>query len=340
MSRKVAIHGFGRIGRDSFKAIWGQHGEALEVVAIGLAQPGEARVLAHLLQHDSNYGRFDSEVRPGDDGESLIVDGRSIPLVSAVAPSQLPWGRLGVDVVVEASGRLLEDGRAAGHLEAGASKVVLTAPSQDADLSLIRGVNDQDYDPATHHVVSVGSDTTNALAPVLKVLAERFDVKSAMVSAVRAYTNAQKLLDAADPDLRRARAAPTSIVPTSTRAAAAIASVLPEMEGRVSGFAVRVPVSAVSILEVTVHLGEAVTAEEINEAYREAVRNGLGAVMKVSSDPLVSTDFRGDPHSAVVDAPFTMTIGPLAKVSAWYDNEWAYACRVADATRRLSEELA
>ena len=230
----------------------------------------------------------------------------------------------------------MEGGRAAGHLEAGANKVVLTAPSPDADLTLIRGVNDEAYDPDTMHVVSVGSDTTNALGPLLKVLSERFDVQSAMVSTVRAYTNAQKLLDAADTDLRRARAAPTSIVPTSTRAASAIASVLPEMAGKVSGFAVRVPVSAVSILEVTVHLGDAVTAEEINEAYREATENGLGEVMTVSSAPLVSTDFRGDPHSAVVDAPFTMTIGPLAKISAWYDNEWAYACRVADATRRLS----
>jgi len=328
---RVAIHGFGRIGRQVFKALWHYHQGDAEVVAIGLSDVADARAAAHLLKYDSNYGRFAPEVRA--DGDRLLVADRSIPLVAASTPSGLPWGRLGVDVVVDATGAHAGGRLAAGHLEAGAAKAIVAAPSEDADFTLIVGVNDGAYDPAAHHVVSTGSDTTNALAPLLKVIDARFGLVDAMMTAVRAYTNEQKLLDATDGDLRRARSAPTSIVPTTTRASKAIGQVMPHLKGRVSGFAVCVPVPSVSVLELTCRFDPEVDAQALNEAFREAAADGLGRVLAVSDEALVSSDFRGSRYSAVVDLPSTLAIGPLAKVAAWYDNEWGYASRVAEAAR-------
>jgi len=328
---RVAIHGFGRIGRQVYKALWHHHQGEFEVVAVGLADLAQARAAAHLLKYDSNYGRFAPDVRA--DGDHLLVGDARIPLVAAPTPSGLPWGRLGVDVVVDATGAHASGRLAAGHLEAGASKAIVAAPSEDADVTLIVGVNEDAYDPAAHHIVSTGSDTTNALAPMLRVIDERFGLVGAMMTAVRAYTNEQKLLDATDGDLRRARSAPTSIVPTTTRASKAIGQVMPHLAGRVSGFAVCVPVPSVSVLELTCHFDDEVAAGVINDAFRAAAANGLGRVLAVSDDALVSSDFRGSRYSAVVDAPSTLAIGPLAKVAAWYDNEWGYACRVAEATR-------
>jgi len=332
---RVAIHGFGRIGRQVFKAIWHYHQGDVEVVAIGLNDIGDAKAAAHLLKYDSNYGRFAPDVRA--DGDDLLVADMRIPLVAATTPSGLPWGKLGVDVVIDATGAHAGGRLAAGHLEAGAGKAIVAAPSEDADVTLIVGVNEGDYDPAVHHVISTGSDTTNALAPLLKVIDGRFGLVGAMMTAVRAYTNEQKLLDATDYDLRRARSAPTSIVPTTTRASKAIGQVMPHLKGRVSGFAVCVPVPSVSVLELTCHLDPEVDAEAINQAFREAAANGLGHVLAISDDALVSSDFRGSRFSAVVDAPSTLAIGPLSKVAAWYDNEWGYASRVAEAAKLVSD---
>jgi glyceraldehyde 3-phosphate dehydrogenase len=334
MTARVAIHGFGRTGRQAFKAIWQHHRHELEVAAIGLTELKNAAAAAHLLTHDSNYGRFDVPTRVVDG--QLHVGPESIPIVAAPEPAELPWGRLGVDIVIDATGVNEERERAAGHLAAGARKVIVTAPSEDADFTLIYGVNEGRYDPRRHDVISAGSDTTNALAPMLVAL-DGFEIRSAFVTAVRAYTNAQKLIDAADPDLRRARSAPTSIVPTTTRSAATIGRVLPEMAGRISGYAVCVPVATVSILELTAQLAAAVPAAELNDAFRQAAEGRLGQVLATSDEQLVSTDYRGSRFSAVVDLPLTMTIGPLAKISAWYDNEWGYSCRLADVAAVLAD---
>lgn len=334
---RVAINGFGRTGRQAFKAIWERHRDQLEVAAIGLANPGDAVAAAHLLQYDSNYGRFVPVVRVHD--HALHVDAMRVPFVTADSLGALPWRAHGIDIVIEASGQYERGAEARGHIEAGARHVVITAPSDDADCTLIYGVNEGDFDPAAHAIVSSGSDTTNALAPVLKVLSEAFPLKNAMLTAVRAYTNAQKLVDSTDHDLRRARSAPTSIVPTTTRAAKAMAQVLPNVAGKVSGYAVRVPVPTVSFLEVTAQFETPITVEAINDAFRTAARGPLGRVLAVSDQPLVSTDFRGNPNSAVLDAPFTMAIGPLAKVSAWYDNEYGYSNRVADVVAYIADQL-
>lgn len=331
---RVAIHGFGRVGRQIFKAFWDLAPAGMEVAAIGLSRPEDAPAGAHLLKYDSNYGQWQPRVRYQDGG--LEVDGRRFPLVSADQLSALPWSSLGVDLVIDASGDNLQAHRAAGHLEAGAGRVLLAAPSDDADLTIIYGVNEEAYDPARHRLISTGSDTTNALAPVVRVLEDAFGLKNAMMTAVHAYTNEQKLIDAPDTDLRRARSAPTSIVPTSTRAAQAIGQVYPELAGRLGGYAVRVPVSAVSILQVTAHLAEAQTPAAVNEAFRAAAAGPMGRVMTVSDAPLVSTDFRGCRHSAVIDLPTTIAIGPLVKVAAWYDNVTGYAARVVDTAAHVA----
>jgi glyceraldehyde 3-phosphate dehydrogenase len=333
MSARVAINGFGRTGRQSFKAIWAHHRDRLEVAAIGVAAEEDAAAAAHLLQYDSNYGRFGEQVRVHD--SELRVGSARIPLVSASRPAELPWADLGVDVVIEASG-VWVNGPEAGHLDAGAGKVVVASPSEAADLMVIFGVNHGDYDPARHHIVSAGSDTTNALAALMAVLREGFDVRNAMVTAVRAYTNAQKLLDFTDTDLRRARSAPASIVPTTTRAATAIGTVFPDMAGRLGGYAVRVPVPTVSILELIAHLGEPADANAVNDAFRTAAAGPLAGILGVCDLPLVSSDYKGERRSAVVDAPLTMTVGNLLKVSAWYDNEWGYSNRVADIAALLA----
>lgn len=331
---RVAIHGFGRVGRQIFKAFWDLAPAGMEVAAIGLSRPEDAPAGAHLLKYDSNYGQWKPRVLHRDGG--LEVDGRRFPLVAADQLSALPWSAMGIDLVIDASGDNLKAQRAAGHLEAGASRVLLAAPSDDADLTIIYGVNEDAYDPARHRLVSTGSDTTNALAPVVRVLQDAFGLRNAMMTAVHAYTNEQKLIDAPDTDLRRARSAPTSIVPTTTRAAQAIGQVYPDLAGRLGGYAVRVPVSAVSILQVTAHLDAAQTPAAVNEAFRAAAAGPMGRVMAVSDAPLVSTDFRGCRQSAVIDLPTTIAIGPLVKVAAWYDNVTGYAARVVDTAAHVA----
>lgn len=335
MTARVAIHGFGRTGRQTFKAIWQSYRDRLQIAAIGVEDLDDAPAAAHLLQYDSNYGRFGASVQVADG--ALHVNGSRIPLVAADRLAELPWQALGVDIVIESTGRYVDGRRAAGHLEAGANKVLITAPTDDADLTLIYGVNEAAYLRDQHHIVCTSSDTGNCLAVVAKVLGESFAVQSAMMTAVRAYTNAQKLLDATDRDLRCARSAPDSIVPTPSRAVASLAHVLPDFAEHLGGYAVRVPVPTVSILELTAQLAGPVTAEEVNQAFRRAAAGPLGRVLAVSDDSLVSTDYRGNTKSAVVDLPLTLTIGPLVKVSAWYDNEWGYSSRVAETAAFMAE---
>jgi glyceraldehyde 3-phosphate dehydrogenase len=328
MSTRLAINGFGRTGRQALKAIWRQHRPDLEIAAIGLLALEDAPAAAHLLRHDSNYGRFAQDVAVADGG--LRIGDVIIPCVTAESLEDLPWRELGVEIVLEASGAYCSAEEAAGHLRAGAKKVVITDACEDADFTLIYGVNDHLYDPRRHHVVAADTETTNALAVVLRALSGAFDVQGALVTAVHAYTNAQKLIDTTDVDLRQARSAPVSIVPTTWRAAEATKLVLPEMAGRVDGYSVRVPVPVVSIIELIVKLGEPADAAGINAALKAAAAGPLGHVLAVSDEPLVSTDYRGCRYSAVIDAPLTIGIGPLAKLSAWYDNEWGYSNRVAD----------
>jgi glyceraldehyde 3-phosphate dehydrogenase len=328
MTKRVAINGFGRTGRQALKAIWHQHKHELEVAAIGLEHIEDVPAAAHLLRFDSNYGRFSAPVSLSDC--ELTVGDWKIPLVTADDPSQLPWADHGIDIVIEASGAYTEGRAAEGHLAAGARKVVITDASDDADFTMIFGVNDAEYDPVEHHLLAADTETTNALAVVLEALVGRFEIRNAVVAAVRAYSNTQKLIDATDPDLRRARSAPTSIVPTESRPTTAVGLFVPEMAGRISGYAVRVPVPVVSILELTMQLGEETTADELNGVLREAAAGPLSAVLAVSDEELVSSDYRRDTHSAVIDAPSTMTNGPMVKLSAWYDNEWGYSSRVAD----------
>lgn len=331
MTTRVAIHGFGRIGRQVLKGIWEHHRDGLEIAAVGLRDLADAPAAAHLLKYDSNHGRFAPPVAV-EEGRLAIGDVR-IPLVAAPRLSELPWHDLGIDVVIEATGAY-DQGRAAeGHLDAGARKVVLTTCSDGADLTLIYGVNEAEYDPARHHLVSADTETTNALAVVLQPLAAAFEVRGALISSVRAYTNSQKLLDTTDDDLRCSRAAPTSIVPTDSRAATAVGRFVPQLAGKVDGFSVRVPIKVVSMIELTLHLAEPATAEQINARLVEAAAGPLGRVLAVTREPLVSSDYIGCRYSAVVDLPLTIAIGPLAKVAAWYDNETGYSARVADVTR-------
>jgi glyceraldehyde 3-phosphate dehydrogenase len=328
MKTRVAIHGFGRIGRQALKAIWQQQPDSMEIAAVGLHELEDAAAAAHLLKHDSNYGRFAPPVAVR--GTDLCIGDACIPLVAADRLADLPWADLGVDLVIEATGAY-DQGRAAeGHLQAGARKVVVTTACDGADLTMIYGVNEDAYDPARHHLVAVDTETTNALAVVLGPLVAQFDIRGVLVSAVRAYNNQQKLIDTTDLDLRRARSAPRSIVPTTSRAARAVGQFVPALAGKVAGFAVRVPVPVVSMIELTIHLGEPATPEVLNDCLVRAAGGPLGRVLATSREPLVSSDYRGCAYSAVVDLPLTIAIGPLAKVSAWYDNEWGYSCRVAD----------
>ncbi len=333
---RLAIHGFGRTGRQAFRAIWTRYGDRLQVAAVGVRDRDEVAAAAHLLQYDSNYGRFPGVVMANRD--CLSVEGVRIPIAAGSSAAALPWREWGIDIVIEATGVHTSRDLAAGHLASGARKVIITAESPDADLTIIYGLNEREYDPRRHHVVATESSPANALALLVKVLDERFGVENAVVTAVRAYTNQQKLLDSTDRDLRRARAAPVSIVPASSRAADGITGVVPHLAGRLKGYAVHVPVPTVSILELTAQLREPQTAATVNDAFRDAASGPLRRVLAVSDEPLVSSDYVGDDHSAVLDAQLTVTVGPLVKVGAWFDNEWGYSNRVADVAVWLARD--
>lgn len=324
MTIRIGINGFGRIGRILFRAIL-EGGYDIEVVAVN--DLTDAKTLAHLLKYDSVHGRLPNEVSYTE--ESIIIDGKAIKVLSQPEPSKLPWSELDVHTVVEATGRFTKREDAARHLEAGAERVLVTAPSKGADATIVPGVNHETYDPERHRVVSLASCTTNCLAPMVKVLHDEFGVERGLMTTIHAYTNNQRLLDMQHRDLRRARAAAINIVPTTTGAARAIGLVLPELDGRLNGMAMRVPVSNVSITDLVAQLSGEATAEEVNEAYKRASEGSLKGILAYTEEPLVSSDFIHDPHSVTIDGLSTMAIGSLVKVVGWYDNEWGYCNRLA-----------
>jgi len=326
MTVRVGINGFGRIGRQVLRAIRESYPQKLQVVAINdLTDP---HTNAHLLKYDSNYGRYPEEVRVTQD--AIVVGGDEIKVFAQREPARLPWRDLGVDIVVEATGRFTDATLAAGHLQAGAKKVVITAPAKNEDVTIVLGVNQDDYDPSRHHIISNASCTTNCIAPVVKVLHDAFGVEEGFMTTIHAYTNDQVILDTVHRDLRRARAAALNIVPTTTGAARAVTVVIPQLKGRLDGMAFRVPTPTVSVCDFVGTLSREAKVEEVNAAFREAAAEALRGILAYTEEPLVSVDFKGDPHSAIVDGLSTMAIGRLVKVVAWYDNEWGYACRVAD----------
>ena len=338
MAVKVGINGFGRIGRQVFKAIYEKHRDVLDVEAINDLM--DVKTNAHLLKYDSTYGRFpgEIEVRDGD----LCVDGEKLKSYAERDPAKLPWGDLGVDIVLECTGIFRERDQAAAHLEAGAKKVLISAPGKSVDATFVLGVNEETYDPDNHHVISNASCTTNALAPAAKVLNDRFGVHRALMSTVHAYTNGQQILDMASKDLRRSRSAGINIIPTTTGAAKAVSLVIPDLEGRFDGMAFRVPVVTVSVVDLTAELEQDTTVEELNAAFKEASESDgwMGKVLGYTEEPLVSTDFIGTEKSAVIDALSTQVIGGnLVKVITWYDNEWGYSSRLADLAAFVAEKL-
>ncbi|WP_027717683.1 type I glyceraldehyde-3-phosphate dehydrogenase [Desulfovirgula thermocuniculi] len=332
MTVRVGINGFGRIGRMVLRAALAR--PEIQVVAVNHKSrrlpAGEdyAQALAYALKYDSVHGKLEAEVLGRN--KTLVVNGREIAVLAEGDPARLPWGELGVDVVVESTGKLKSVEDASRHLSAGAKKVIITAPAKGDVLTVVMGVNEHTYDPAVHHVVSNASCTTNCLAPVAKVLDERFGLVKGLMTTVHAYTNDQQILDMPHRDLRRGRAAGMSIIPTTTGAAKAVGLVLPHLQGRLNGFAMRVPTPNVSVVDLVAELSRPVTVEEVNEAFKEAARGELAGILAYSELPLVSVDYVGDPHSAIVDGPSTMVVGNMVKVVAWYDNEWGYSNRVVD----------
>ncbi|PKM82835.1 MAG: type I glyceraldehyde-3-phosphate dehydrogenase [Firmicutes bacterium HGW-Firmicutes-14] len=325
MTVKIGINGFGRIGRLVFRAAL--NNPHMEIVSIN--DLTDAKTLAHLLKYDSVHGILDADVKSGEN--TIIVNGREIRVTAETDPAALPWGESGVQVVVESTGRFTKRADAAKHLEAGAKKVIISAPGKDEDITIVMGVNNEKYDPANHHIISNASCTTNCLAPFAKILHEKFGIVRGLMTTVHAYTNDQKILDLPHKDLRRARAAAMSMIPTTTGAAKAVALVLPELKGKLNGFALRVPTPNVSVVDLVAELGKPATAEEINDAFRTAAENELKGILQYCDEPLVSKDFNGNSHSSIVDGLSTMVIeGNMAKVLSWYDNEWGYSCRIVD----------
>lgn len=322
---KVGINGFGRIGREVFRVAFTN--PDVEVVAVN--DLTDAETLAHLLKYDSVHGTFPYEVTV--DGDCIVVDGKKVQVLAQTDPAKLPWGELGVEIVVESTGRFTDGPKAAAHIEAGAKKVIISAPAKQEDITIVMGVNEDKYDPDNHHIISNASCTTNCLAPFTKVLMEKFGIESGLMTTVHSYTNDQRILDLPHKDLRRARAAACSIIPTTTGAAKAVALVLPELKGKLNGFAMRVPTPNVSITDLTVLLQKDTTAEEINAALKEAAEGKLKGILGYNELPLVSRDYNGCPLSSIVDGLSTMMVGPrMAKVVSWYDNEWGYSNRVVD----------
>jgi glyceraldehyde 3-phosphate dehydrogenase len=321
----VGINGFGRIGRNIMRAALGN--EEIDFVAVN--DLTNARTLAHLLKYDSVLGNLQASIEAGED--SISVNGDAFKVLSVKDPGQLPWKDLGVDVVFECTGRFTRRDDAVKHLEAGARKVIITAPATNPDVTIVLGVNDGVYDKTTHHVISNASCTTNCLAPVAKVIHDRYTIRKAWMTTVHSYTNDQNLLDLPHKDLRRARAAAVSIIPTTTGAARAVGEVMPELKGRFDGIAMRVPTPNVSMIDLVALVDKKTTADELNDAFRQAAAGPLRGILQVETAPLVSIDYRGNPHSAIVDADYTKVMdGDFVKVLAWYDNEWGYSQRCVD----------
>ncbi|SMB85429.1 glyceraldehyde-3-phosphate dehydrogenase (NAD+) [Desulfonispora thiosulfatigenes DSM 11270] len=334
MKVKVGINGFGRIGRNVYRAAFDN--ENIEIVAVN--DLTDAKTLAHLLKFDSVHGRFPSKVEVKED--AIIVDGKEVKVLAEKDPANLPWKELGVDIVVESTGRFTSKEQSSKHIEAGAKKVIISAPAKNEDITIVMGVNQEKYDPQSHHIISNASCTTNCLATFVKVIHDNFKIKRGLMTTVHSYTNDQNILDLPHRDLRRARAAGMSIIPTTTGAARAVALVLPELKGKLNGFAMRVPTPNVSVVDLVAELEENVTVEELNMALKNASENELQGFLGYSDEPLVSRDYNGDSHSSIVDALSTHVIEDnLVKVVAWYDNEWGYSCRVVDLIQYIGNKL-
>ena len=335
MATKVGINGFGRIGRLALKAIIQRCGGKAEVAAVN--DLTDARTNAHLFRHDSNYGAYPGNVEAKDD--AIVIDGRKIKVLAEREPAKIPWRDYGVDIVIESTGLFTQASKAAAHLQGGAKKVIISAPAQEEDISIVLGVNEGQYDPAKHRIISNGSCTTNCIAPVIKVLHQNFGVVHGFMTTVHSYTNDQKILDVFHRDLRRARSAGTNIIPTSTGATKVVGVVIPELQGKLHGISLRVPTPVVSIVDFVADLKRKVTIEEVNATFRKTADGELKGILEYCDEPLVSSDFKGNPASAIFDALSTMVIdGNLIKVLAWYDNEWGYSCRLADLTAYIARK--
>ncbi len=333
MAVRVAINGFGRIGRNILRRAI--EDEQIEFVAIN--DVTSAKILAHLLKYDSIYGRFPGTVSAGED--FISVNGKKIKILSVRDPAELPWRELGVDVVLECTGLFTARDKAMGHINAGAKKVIISAPAKGEDITICMGVNHERYEPENHHIISNASCTTNCLAPVAKVLHQNFGIKKGLMTTIHAYTNDQRILDLPHKDLRRARAAALSMIPTTTGAAKAVSLVLPELKGRLDGMAVRVPVATVSLVDLVAELETTVTEEDVNSAMKTAAEGELKGILEYCEDECVSVDFRANPHSSIFDAPSTKVIkGNCVKVLAWYDNEWGFSCRMRDLLLYITEK--
>jgi glyceraldehyde 3-phosphate dehydrogenase len=335
MATRIGINGFGRIGRNFYRALRKQ-GSSLEVVAVN--DLGDAKTMAHLLKYDSVLGRFDAEIKVSNGG--FTIDGNEVRLLSESDPAALGWGDLGVDVVIESTGRFTKRADAEKHIQAGAKKVIISAPAKEEDVTIVFGVNDDAYDPANHHIISNASCTTNCVVPLVKILHDNWGVEKGFMTTCHAYTNDQQTLDFPHKDLRRARAAALNIIPTSTGAAKATALALPEMKGRLDGISLRVPVPDGSITDLVAILGSEVSIEEVNNAYREAAGSTrLKGILEYTEDPIVSSDIVGNSHSCIIDGDSTMTNGNLVKVLGWYDNEWGFSCRMVDLSELVASKL-
>ncbi|MEX1171332.1 MAG: type I glyceraldehyde-3-phosphate dehydrogenase [Chloroflexota bacterium] len=335
MTTRVGINGFGRIGRQSLKAMI-ERAPDVEVVAVNDLVDAEMNAL--LFKYDSTYGRFDGEVKAGD--HSIIIDGREIRILAEKDPANLPWKDLGVDIVLESTGIFTSADKAGAHITAGAQKVIISAPAKGEDITIVLGVNDDKYDPASHHIISNASCTTNCLAPAAKVVHDLVGIEKGLMNTIHSYTNDQRILDVAHKDPRRARSAGQNIIPTTTGAAKALALVIPDLKGRFDGFSLRVPTPTVSVVDFTATVARDTTVEELNDAFRAAAAGPMKGILGVSDEPLVSMDFKGDPRSSIIDSANTMVLGGnMVKVIAWYDNEWGYSCRVADLIAHVAARL-
>ena len=326
MGIKVGINGFGRIGRLVLRSALERGESDIDFVAVN--DLTNAATLAYLLKYDSNFGILSNEVKA--EGDSLVIDGKKIKVLSERDPSKLPWADLGVEVVVESTGFFRDAEKAGGHLKAGAKKVIISAPAKGDIATFVLGVNEEKYDANKDHIVSNASCTTNCIAPVVKVIKDTFGIKKGLMTTIHSYTNDQKILDYPHSDLRRARAAAISMIPTTTGAAKAVGLVIPELKGKLDGLAIRIPTPTVSIVDVVLHMEKETTAEEVNKTFEEAANGKLKGILGLSKEPLVSIDFKKNPLSSIVDAQQTFCLGDMVKILSWYDNEWAYSCRIID----------
>ena len=327
MTIRVGINGFGRIGRQALKAMLERHPNSIEVVALN--DITDTATNAHLFKYDSTYGRYPGTVEARED--SLVIDGRAVKVFAQRDPGQIPWGDLGVQLVIESTGLFTDAEKAASHLKGGAKKVIISAPAKGEDITVVLGVNEDKYDPTRHTIISNASCTTNCLAPAAKVLNDTFGIERGLLNTIHSYTNDQRILDQVHKDLRRARTAAANIIPATTGAARALALVIPELKGRFDGMSLRVPTITVSVVDFVANTRKEVSKDALNRAYKEAAAGPLNGILDYTEEPLVSSDFRGDSHSSIVDGLSTMVLGgSMVKVVAWYDNEWGYACRVSD----------